>query len=169
MKKIQQKFNTFDDFCNNSPIQIRYYLEHSKSVPQTSRWHPEGDLYNHIKIVFNRAKKIGNINLILAAILHDLGKVDTTTKHPTIADKWSSKFHEKVSGKITKDNREWIESLGADFDIVFYLVDQHMRIKQFDEMRESKKRIIMNHPFYTYLEQFTEMDDMLTDYSNDIN
>jgi hypothetical protein len=167
MKKIKNK--TFFDICDNAPLQIRYYIEHSKGVPQTLVWHPEGDLYTHIRIVFNRARKTDNINFMLAAILHDLGKIDVTVKHPTIPDKWTSKNHERISARITRENKEWIESLGAYFDLVHYLVEQHMRIKQLDEMRASKRIVTMEHPFFPYLEQFTEMDDMLIDFTNDLN
>jgi hypothetical protein len=167
MKKTNNN-HTFESICDNAPTHIRYYIEHSKGVPQTLKWHPEGDLYTHIRVVFNRAKRTGDINFMLAAILHDLGKVDVTVKHPTIADKWTSKTHERISARITRENKEWIESLGADFEIVHYLVEQHMRIKQLDEMRDAKKKTTMEHPFYPYLEQFTEMDDMLIDFTNDL-
>jgi len=141
MKKINNY--TFEDICKNAPIHIKYYIEHSKGVLQTPMWHPEGDLYTHIRIVFNRAKKMYDINLMLAAILHDLGKVDVTIKHPTIPNKWMAKTHEKISAKITKENKEWIESFGANFDIVYYLVKEHMKIKQLDKMRESKRKKLL--------------------------
>lgn len=166
MKKYDLLNITFDELCETSPV---YYLDKSKNISQSPDWHPEGNLLNHIRIVFNRAQRTKDINLVLAAIFHDLGKIDTTVKHPIIPNKWTAKAHEKYSTQITNDNKKWIQQMGGDFDVVKYIVEQHMRIKYMDEMREHKKKIFMEHPFFPMLEKFSELDNMSIDYSNDLN
>jgi hypothetical protein len=166
-KKIHP--STFEDFYAIAPAEIKEYLNRCATTLQSKTWHPEGDALTHIKIVFNRAKRTGDINLMLAALFHDLGKADVTRKHPTMPDKWSAKMHELVSTRLVKKHKDWIESLGGDFDIIFYLVDQHMRVKHMHEMRPSKREVIRSHPHYDLINKFTEFDNMQTDYSNDID
>lgn len=161
--------NTFQEFYELAPDEIKGYLDRCASTHQTKQWHPEGDCLTHIKVVFNRAKRTGDINLMLAALFHDLGKADVTTKHPSIPDKWSAKMHELVSARLVKRHREWIEEMGGDFDTVYYLVDQHMRIKKMSEMRPSKQEIMKSHPNFKLLSRFTDFDDMRIDYSNDLD
>jgi hypothetical protein len=162
-------FDTFNDFYVNAPPKIKDYIDKCKNTPQSPEWHPESDVYTHIKIVFNRAKRYSDINLMLAAIFHDLGKVDTTKPHFTIPGKITSKFHEIVSCELIKENREWIESFGADYDIIYYIVAMHMRIKNIDEMRPFKRDALKKHKYFSQLERFTRFDDMKIDYSHDIN
>lgn len=56
-------------------------------IPQDPVWHPEGDAWNHTQIVVNEAALNATLNglsessrlvLVLAALVHDLGKVKTT-------------------------------------------------------------------------------------------
>jgi len=160
--------NTFDDFCAIVPTQIREYIAATKDVLQCKEYHPEVWVYDHIRIVFNRAKRTKDINLMVAAIFHDLGKVTTTERDP-ISGKWTSKLHEKFSVDIVEQHRNWIESIGANFEIVLFIVKQHMRAKKMDEMRKHKRMVLMEDPYYPYVEKFTELDDMKIDYSNDID
>ncbi len=160
---------TFKEFYDMAPNEIKNYIDKSKHINQSATYHPEGSVYNHIKIVFNRAKRTGDINLMLSAIFHDLGKVDTTKAHPTIPDKWSAISHEKVSVHLIIRHRDWIEEMGGNYDIVYYIVDQHMRVKNFPEMKKIKQQAMRNHMYFHYLEKFTEFDNMLTDYSSDID
>ena len=58
-------------------------------VPQDPRWHPEGDVWTHTRLVVDQAAKIINqkdsefsedekLVIMLSALCHDLGKVTTT-------------------------------------------------------------------------------------------
>jgi hypothetical protein len=165
----ERHLNTFDDFYAIAPSEIKDYIDKCENIPQSIKWHPEFFVGKHIRIVFNRARRTGDINFMLAALFHDLGKATTTVPHPTMKNSWSTKFHEKVSARLVKENREWIESLGANFDIVFYIVDQHMRAKQIHQMRPFKREKFMSERYYPYVQAFTEFDNMKIDYTNDIN
>jgi hypothetical protein len=160
--------NTFKDFYDAAPEEIKNYIDKAADTPQSVLWHPEGDVRTHMNIVFNRAKRTGDINLMFAALFHDLGKVDTTVAHPTIKDKWSAKMHEKVSARLVTKYKDWIESLGGDYEIIHYIVDQHMRIKQIDHMRPEKQKLFRQEKYFDLGTKFSEFDDMTRDYSNDI-
>ena len=52
-------------------------------IPQSKRFHPEGDVWNHTMLVLDQAAKLRDsaenpLGLMLSALCHDLGKVSTT-------------------------------------------------------------------------------------------
>lgn len=162
-KKIKPE--SFQDFYDIAPEEIKQYFDKAKTTLQSKRWHPETTVKNHIVIVFNRAKRSGDINMMLAALFHDLGKMTTT--HFKEPDSWSSHGHEFASVKLVEKYRDWIEELGANYDIVHFIVKEHMRAKLINDMRPSKRNALMTHPFYPFVEKFAEFDNMKIDYSND--
>ncbi len=89
------KIPEFKDIYNELPKEIRMLLDICYFVPQNNKYHPEGTVLNHIKIVYERTKKINNISLSIAAIFHDIGKVFCTKKNKS--DNWCSHNHENIS------------------------------------------------------------------------
>ena len=161
--------STFEDFYDAAPAELQEYVDRCEQTNQSKAWHPEGNVKTHIKIVFNRAKRTGDINLMLGAFFHDLGKADVTKGHADNPDKWSAHGHEVVSAKLVKKYRDWIELLGGDFNVVYFVVDQHMRAHLVDEMRPSKRNAFKAERYFPDVAQFSEFDDMTKDYSQDID
>lgn len=93
-------------------------LERTSGVAQSPDWHPEGDVFNHSLQVLHWAFRESNdIHLIVAAMLHDIGKSAETYGHESfgvgmlegyISDKtaWLIKNHMRfwylVSGEMHK-------------------------------------------------------------------
>lgn len=167
MRAKKVKPESFKDFYDAAPEEIKQLLDKAETTLQSKRWHPETTVRNHIVIVFNRAKRTGDINMILAALFHDLGKMTTT--HFKEPDSWSSHGHELASTRLVEKYKDWIEELGADYDIVHYVVKEHMRAKLIGEMRPSKRAAVMSHPYFPLVDKFTEFDNMKIDYSNDLD
>lgn len=167
MRAKTMQANTFEELYDIAPTEIKDYIDRCENTPQSKEWHPEGNVKIHTKIVFNRAKRTDDINLMLAAFFHDLGKADTTVKHPTIPNKWSTITHENISAKLVVKYQDWIESLGGEISLIYYLVKNHMRAKEVDKMRKHKRDEIYQHPWYHYMKQFTEFDDMRKNYYYD--
>ena len=161
--------DTFQELYDIAPKEIKNYIDRCEKTLQSKQWHPEGNCAVHTRIVFNRAKRTGDINLMLSAMFHDLGKVDVSKAHSEIPNKWSAHGHEKISSRLVLKYKDWIESLGGDYDIIYYIVDQHMRAKQLSNMRQAKQQIFRSHPYFDLLQQFTEFDNMLNDYSDDLD
>ena len=167
MKARKVKPETFKDFINAAPEEIQDLFEKAKTVKQSANWHPEGDVYTHIGIVFNRAKKTKDINFMMGAFFHDLGKVNGTTFIPP--NKYSAHGHEFGSLRLVEKYKDWIESLGANYEIVHFIVKFHMKVKLMHEMRPSKREALRAEKYYEYVNKFSAFDDMQTDYSNDID
>lgn len=151
---------TFDEIVKISPIEIREILDQCENTPQSPKWHPEGNVLKHIRIVYNRARKTEDINFALAAFFHDLGK-STTTKLNNKGG-WSSIGHEHASEKILLRHSDWIINLGGNIETIRGIVINHMRIKLMDEMRPVKRKELMANPYYELLLTFSQFDNMTT-------
>ena len=175
-KMINNNQLSFNELYNIAPIEIKEILDACELIPQSAAWHPEGkdekvphNVLCHIKIVFERAKETGDINFMLAAFFHDLGKFSTTVKDPSKSNTFHTKMHERVSARLVTKYRDWIEELGGDYDIIYYIVSEHMRAKHLHEMRPFKRQKFMDEPYFHYVKKFTEFDDMINhgyDYKN---
>jgi len=153
---------TFQELINKAPKEIQEIIELLKEIEQNPEHHPEGCVYNHEKIVVNRAIKYGDIDIIIAALFHDLGKAFTTK----MSEKghWTSYGHEQKSSDIVQRYKKWIEEQGANYDIVYFIVSNHMRIHFIDKMKPSKVKALKSHPYFPKLEIFSKMDEMIGEY-----
>ena len=74
-----------------------------EKIPQEKKFHPEGNVWNHTKMVVDVAAKINSFSsnaqiFMWAALLHDIGKI-TTTKF--IKGRYRSYNHDKEGAHIT--------------------------------------------------------------------
>ena len=160
MTNFKDKYS-WDNMMDMLPSEISNIIELSKNDHQRLDFHPEDTVYNHIKIVYERALETEDINFIMAAIFHDIGKHEAAKPNPKTDDIQYS-GHEHISSIYTNKYRDWIESMGCDFDIVYYIVNQHMRAHQLPNMRKEKKMAMITHPLFPNVEKFSTYDDMLT-------
>lgn len=151
------------DFIKSLPNEIKDLLLYQWSAKQNPKWHPEGNTLKHAIIVLRRAHLMfpNDNNMILAALFHDLGKVDTyaiseKTGQPTAYG------HEKRSVEYIDKFSEWVSSVpGVNIDEVKYLVQNHMKIKPavWNQMGGAKKEIIEKHDAFKKLVKFTDKLD----------
>ena len=158
---ITESVSNFRELYSASPPELQQIVMDQKKAQQNPEWHPEGNVLKHIITVTNRAIKDypDNMDIILAAYFHDLGKLATSgvnpkTGHPT------AHGHEKVSAGLTRKYSEFISKMGASPENVEYLVSSHMKIKPrtWDVMRQSKKDKMQQHPSFDDLGSFTKID-----------
>jgi len=165
--KTVNSIPTFDELYALAPQEIKDYITKCDDTPQGTDWHPEGCVGIHIRLVYDRARETGDLNLALAAFFHDLGKVDTTA--PNKRGGWSAHGHERVSERLVEKYKQWIGSLGGKFMTVKEIVGQHMRIKQMDQMRTPKREAMKQLKTYDQLKQFSKFDDMQTLSKDELN
>jgi CRISPR/Cas system-associated endonuclease Cas3-HD len=158
---------TFEKILEIVPEEIKYLLEKCEQTPQNKTWHPEGpnakvphNVLIHTKIVYERARKTGDLNFALAALFHDLGKTEATKLNKK--GSWGSYGHEYISAKWVTKYQNWIYNQGGDGNLVYDLVINHMKIKMMDEMRLSKQEEFKKKPNYQKIKEFSEFDNMKT-------
>lgn len=151
----------FRTLYDQSPEELKSLVFSQWKAKQNPKWHPEGNTLKHIITVTNRAFKHfpNNPHIQLAAYFHDLGKLATADINPKTGQP-TAYGHEKISSDLVDKYKSFITKMGADPDIVRYIVKNHMKIKPrtWDIMRQKKKDPIMNDPFFDDLMKFGNID-----------
>lgn len=153
---------TFEKMIELAPQEVREYLDRCKDTPQSPDWHPEGDVYVHTKIVYERARKHEDIEMAIAALFHDLGKADVTRPSKSRPGSYAAYGHEAISARLVEKHKKWIGSMGAHWFHVYNIVKEHMRFKRLDEMRPHKQKELRNNVVFEKIEKFGECDNMMT-------
>lgn len=126
---------SFEEMINILP---KEWVEKLKKSPQNPVFHSEGSVYNHIELVYNYLlEKEANIDLLLCAIFHDLGKMNTVKVYEKekgiciqnighenfcelYIDYAKHLFEEQLSEKI-------------NWDKIRFVCKEHMRIKHYED------------------------------------
>jgi predicted kinase len=149
--KFKELFFNEDWSFNWEKIEKIPQFDKLKATKQSAVWHQEGNAYLHSLLTVQemhdilRDNKIeeGSENWIMcmmAALCHDLGKVETTKWSEEKQD-WTTKNHGVVGERITRN-------LFYDEDIiqrekVCYMVRHHMALHHvFDEDGEAKRKLV---------------------------
>lgn len=132
------------------------YKEAMLGISERDDYHPEPTLWHHTLEVYKRAKETGDINLQIAALFHDTGKIHTYKEFN------NSYGHESTSAWIVLENRDVIDSIdNTDIDLIYYLVNHHTNAQEIMSGKlNSKTHDIISNNCWNLLEEFTELDDM---------
>ncbi len=119
------------------------YLEKLEGVTQREDYHPEGDAFNHsLQVLYHAFRETKNLDLTLAAMLHDIGKAENTLGHDKIA---VENLKDYVSVKT------------------LWLIEHHIRVKMLlnGEMKKlSKVKALIEHPWFPELILLNRWDQM---------
>lgn len=148
----------FNTLINNSPEELQKIIRHTLSIEQNPYYHPEGNVYIHTEIVTCRLiDEFGDVNLTMAGLFHDLGKIKATYFDEK-KQAYTSPNHDSYSLDIIDQFEEFIIGYGADIEIVRYIVGEHMRVKYLRDFRVSEQIKMINHPHFKYLKKFESAD-----------
>jgi tRNA nucleotidyltransferase/poly(A) polymerase len=161
----------FKSLFKKMPSDLQKRVYNLKNFGQRIDKHPEGNVLKHTITVVNRSIKEDDIDIAIAAMFHDIGKDETAGIHPKKGH--ITHFgHEKVSANLVKKYRNWIESVGGNTANVYYIVKNHMRFKQLDNMRIQKVMKLKAFRAFDKLGKFSKHDrsglDVNELYSNPI-
>lgn len=119
------------------------YLEACKDVKQSFEHHPEGNVLNHsLQTLYCGFRESTDVDLLLAAMLHDIGKIENSLGHEDIGANWLSSY---CSPKILWLIRNHLR--------IRYLVDGKMK-------RYQKLLYLVEHPWLKELVLLTRWDRM---------
>ena len=152
---------TFSSLMANAPADLCEYINTLKNIDQRRDRHPEGDVFTHTLTVVNRVAKYGDIELSIAALLHDEGKTRTTMINEKTGQP-KSPGHEKYSAECVWIWSDWIRSMGADTYIVYSLILNHMVGKLKSTTTKHMNHLKAQH-WYDKLEKLMDADHGGTD------
>jgi HD superfamily phosphodiesterase len=155
---------TFEELLTQAPQEVRDMIEGLKELRERPDYHPEPNAYEHVKIVTERLMLTGDPDLIMAGLFHDITKKIDAKINPKSG--WpTSPGHDRGGARVARKHSDFVQSIGANIDNVFEICEQHMRIKQIDDMRPSKQKALRDLSNWKKLEIFTLADNMLSEFS----
>lgn len=127
-------------------------VEVLKGCEQPAQFHPEGDVFVHTRLMLELLSPDASALLVLAVLLHDIGKPPTFRYHAH-EDRIRFNGHDRVGAAMTEEVMERLRFSRADTDFVVEAVRQHMVYKDVQHMRTAKlKRFMAREGFREELE-----------------
>lgn len=146
-------------------VQILPELVELKNTEQSKVHHPEGNVFTHTRLALDSVTGFDicenpSLELLLAIILHDIGKYKTTEHSFTELGEIEihSYEHENIGAEIAKKILTRMKFSSETIDKVVWLVQNHMRIHYFSEMKKSKKVKLIEHEYFDDLFKLSEAD-----------
>lgn len=130
-----------------------------KGVEQPPEFHPEGDVFQHTKLMLDTlsdaaSQELGPSRdrtvLAFAVLLHDVGKPPTFARAP---DRIRFNEHDRIGAEMAETILRRLRFSNDETDKIVMCVREHMRFQFVKEMRPSKlKRILARETFPEELE-----------------
>ena len=114
---------------------------------QSSDFHPEGTVYNHIRLMLSQLPPDASEELPWAALLHDVAKPRTASHDPQTG---SIHFygHEKLGAEMAETLLQRLKFPRKETDDIAQAVLYHMQFKDVKGMRKSSvRRMLMRETF----------------------
>ncbi len=124
-----------------------------QGVPQDAEFHPEGDVWTHVQLLFDYLDE-PSAELAWSALLHDIGKPSTMVRAERLRfhghDAVGAKMADAICGRLRMSNeaRRRICALVAD----------HMRIGDVRQMRPSTLMRLLREPHFSELLELHRAD-----------
>jgi poly(A) polymerase len=130
-----------------------------KGVEQPAEFHPEGDVFQHTKLMLNLVNEPGSQQasppldrtvLAFAVLLHDVGKPPTFERAP---DRIRFNEHDRIGAEMAEAILRRLRFSNDQIEKIALCVREHMRFQFVKEMRPAKlKRILARATFPEELE-----------------
>ncbi|MHC1765081.1 MAG: CCA tRNA nucleotidyltransferase [Verrucomicrobiia bacterium] len=115
---------------------------------QSPEYHPEGTVYDHVRLMLDKLPLDAPLTLPWAVLLHDIAKPVTSTKDPGSG---AIHFygHEKVGAELADAILRRLKFPRRQIEDIVACVRHHMRFKDVPQMRKSTVRRMLLRPTFT--------------------
>jgi len=121
-----------------------------RGVAQPPEFHPEGDVFQHTKLMLELLPSNPSPILAFAVLLHDVGKPPTFERAP---DRIRFNEHDRVGAEMAEKILRRLRFPTDAIEKIVLCVAEHMRFQHVQEMRPAKlKRILARETFPDELE-----------------
>jgi putative nucleotidyltransferase with HDIG domain len=121
-----------------------------KGVEQPPEFHPEGDVFQHTKLMLDALPANPSEVLAFAVLLHDVGKPPTFERAP---DRIRFNEHDRIGAEMAERILRRLRFSNEQIEKIVLCVAEHMRFQFVQEMRPAKlKRILARETFPVELE-----------------
>src|SRR5215470_10298463 len=121
-------------------------IETMKGCLQPEQFHPEGDVFQHTRLMLELLPEEVSVPLVFAVLLHDVAKPVTATVDETGRIRFNE--HDRIGAVMTEAIMERLRFSRAEIDAVVEMVRQHMVFKDVPKMRVAKLKRFMARPTF---------------------
>lgn len=154
---------TFNELWGRLPIDIRNACSNCEQDPF---YHPEGVVTEHVRLVFEHAVNNfdSDVDLLVAAIFHDLGKPETKKVFERNGKvKISNIGHEIKCDKFIDKYFDLFSDVTTNKEKVLEICKNHMRghiYKSKQMSKSSKRKAFESLKYFNDIMKFVECDEM---------
>jgi len=117
-----------------------------KGCLQPEQFHPEGDVFQHTRLMLQFLPEKVSVPLVFSVVLHDVAKPRTATVDETGRIRFSG--HDRLGAEMTEEIMRRLRFSGAEIEATVEMVRQHMVFKDVPKMRVAKLKRFMARPTF---------------------
>ena len=117
-----------------------------KGCKQPPQFHPEGDVFQHTRLMLKLLPATASLPLVLSALFHDIGKPPTSEVDETGRIRFNG--HDRIGAEMTEEIMKRLRFSRAEIDATVEAVRQHMVFKDVPRMRIAKLKRFMARPTF---------------------
>jgi poly(A) polymerase len=121
-------------------------LDRMKGVLQPEQFHPEGDVFQHTRLMLQFLPESVSLPLVFAVLFHDVAKPVTATVDKTGRIRFNE--HDRIGAEMTEAIMRRLRFSGAEIEATVEMVRQHMVFKDVPKMRVAKLKRFMSRPTF---------------------
>src|SRR6266478_3696378 len=121
-------------------------IDAMKGCLQPEQFHPEGDVFQHTRLMLELLPEEVSVPLVLSVLFHDVAKPVTATVDETGRIRFNE--HDRIGAAMTESIMERLRFSRAEIDAVVEMVRQHMVFKDVPKMRVAKLKRFMARPTF---------------------
>jgi poly(A) polymerase len=121
-------------------------IDAMKGCAQPEQFHPEGDVFEHTRLMLQFLREKVSVPLVFAVLLHDVAKPRTATVDNTGRIRFNE--HDRIGAEMTEEIMRRLRFSGAEIDATVEMVRQHMVFKDVPKMRMAKLKRFMARPTF---------------------
>src|SRR5205809_1026431 len=121
-------------------------IDAMKGCLQPEQFHPEGDVFQHTRLMLQFLPEKVSVPLVFSVVLHDVAKPRAATVDETGRIRFSG--HDRLGAEMTEEIMRRLRFSGAEMEATVEMVRQHMVCKDVPKMRVAKLKRFMARPTF---------------------
>jgi poly(A) polymerase len=122
-------------------------LDAMKGCAQPEQFHPEGDVFQHTRLMLSLLPENVSLPLVFSVLFHDVAKPVTASVDETGRIRFNG--HDRIGAEMTDQIMERLRFSRAEIDATTEMVRQHMVFKDVPNMRLAKLKRFMARPTFS--------------------